>query len=459
MNTLLWINGCVGIIALIIVILDIIMKKRNNLLPYLSAVLLFILFLITPLIIPFYSDPVGFVFAELFLFGTALVILASVKYSEQFHYRSEFFAIVLFAVMGMSMLATSTDLITFYISLEIVTVSFFLLASYRKDRKSGEAGLKMYIQGFTASAFLLYGLSIIYGLTSSTNIAEIAVRLSGSTNYPLLVMASAFVIAGLGFKISLVPFHAWAPDVYEGAPTPVTLLLSIGSKAAGFAAILRLFVFALAGSADWAIVLSVLAVFTMFFGNLVAIPQHNIKRMLAYSSIAHVGYMMIGIIIGSGNGIASLLFYLIVYTLANITAFVSVIIFSNQTNSDEISDYSGLHRRNPFLALSLAVALLSLGGLPPLAGFVGKFFLFSTAVSSGYMVLAAFGVINSIISMYYYLNVIRHIYWLEPKSADKILVDRASLIALAVALAGVVIMGILPDRILTLVVTAARAFI
>lgn len=392
--------------------------------------------------------------------------------------RGDFYAVLIVAVIGASLMSAAADLIMIFLALETTSITLYLLAGYlRDDDRSTEAGLKYFLFGAFTSAFALYGLSLVYGLTGHTNIYALGKDLAtGGLPDPPVLIALGMVMVGFGFKISAVPFHFWTPDVYEGAPTPITALLSSASKAAAVGLLLRflLAVFpppellgALDGikdySAYWVQLTAVLAVVSMTLGNVLALVQTNIKRLLAYSTIAHAGYILIGVAAistdRSGDGVAAVAFYMFMYVLTNILAFGVVILFSNATGSDEIRDLAGLSRRNPWLALAMTVALLSLGGIPPAAGFVGKFLLFRAAVNANLVWLALVGIINVIIGLYYYLVVVKVMYMERGEDEDRpIPVTTPYSWALGIAVAGVLLFGtILVTPLLDWATDAAHA--
>ncbi|HEX7401139.1 MAG TPA: NADH-quinone oxidoreductase subunit N, partial [candidate division Zixibacteria bacterium] len=383
-------------------------------------------------------------------------------------YQGDYFGLILFSMVGMMFLASAGELLTLYVSLELTTIPLFVLAAYRKDeQKSSEAGLKYLILGGMSSALLLFGISLLFGLTGTTFLKELKTALivkfiSTGEVGPALTLSLIFIIAGLGFKLALVPFHMWVPDVYEGAPTPITAFLSVASKAAGIAAFLRIFFRAfLMVQVDWVLLLAVLASLAMIIGNVIALLQTNIKRMLAYSSIAQIGYILIGAVSASSTGASSIAFYVFVYMFANMGAFAAVIAFGNTTGSDEIKDYAGLSRRSPALAAMMAVFMLSLVGIPPLAGFMGKYYLFSSAIEQGYIWLVVVAILTSVISLYYYLGVVRQMYF-QVSSDEKtsaVAITTALKTALIISVIGVLIFGILPHIFLNLANQAAAVFL
>jgi NADH-quinone oxidoreductase subunit N len=419
-------------------------------------------------------DNFALFFKLLFLVIAALVILASVDYVKKFsRFQGEYYALVLLSALGMMLMAATAELISIYIALELVSISLYALSGFLKDPKSTEASLKYLLLGAVASAVLLFGMALVFGFTGKTQLGEIAgviqgLSLSGVLASPGLVLGIVLMIAGFGFKIAAVPFHMWVPDVYEGAPTPITAYLSVASKAAGFAVILRVFysAFGLPSwlSLDWGFIFAVLAAVGMTAGNIIAIPQTNIKRMLGYSSIAQAGYLMVGLAtVGFSpaadfGGRSALLFFLSSYALTNLGAFIAIIAISNKLDSDLIADYSGMGKRAPLLALALTLCLVSLIGMPPAAGFMAKFYIFSGAVKHGLLWLVVIAVINSVISAYYYLRVVKVMWLGEPASRVKIPSSGALRFALAISSLGVLVLGIVPGYIMQLAELAAKMF-
>ncbi|MBI2252691.1 MAG: NADH-quinone oxidoreductase subunit N, partial [Armatimonadetes bacterium] len=335
--------------------------------------------------------------------------------------------------------ASSNELITLFVSLELVSIPLYILASFnRNDQKSAEAGLKYFLLGALSSGILLYGMSLIYGTLQTTFLTNILLKLSKLEEFPLaLILGLIFVLAGLGFKIASAPFHMWAPDVYQGAPTPITAFISIGPKAAGIAVLSRLFLgYFITLKPDWTFILSILSIFSMTIGNLAALSQTNFKRMLAYSGIAQIGYILIGLTSASVSGLSGVLFYILIYALTNLGAFSIIIIYALETGSEEIKDYAGLVKRSPLLASILFLALLSLAGVPPLSGFIGKFYLFTSAFQAKLYFLVFMGIINSVISLYYYLSVSLEDTPLKVNFSFKL--------ALSLALIGIVFLGLYP---------------
>jgi NADH-quinone oxidoreductase subunit N len=308
----------------------------------------------------------------------------------------------------MMIMAGSIDLITAFVGLETMAVSFYILAGFIKpNQRSNEAAVKYFLLGAFSLGILLYGMSILYGVSGTTNLRGMATVLVGHDRDPMVVLAVILVVAGMGFKIAAGPFHMWAPDVYEGAPTPVTAFLSVGSKAASFAMLLRIFFEGLPSmSADWTLLFEVLAIVTMTVGNVAALTQTNLKRMLAYSSIAHAGYLLIGVVVNTPRGTSAMLIYLMTYSFMQLGAFAVIIMLRRKdVVGDDLKDLSGLSFRQPFAAFAMLLFMLSLGGIPPTAGFMGKLWLFGAAIDAHYYWLAVIGVLNSAISLYYYLRV------------------------------------------------------
>jgi NADH-quinone oxidoreductase subunit N len=391
-------------------------------------------------------DWLGFLFKMFFVFAAAVTALFFMD-TERLNRRAEAYLLLVVAALGMCLMASAADLVMLYLAIETTSIPLYILAGFLKeDDKSTESGFKYLLFGAMTSAVLLYGFSLIYGFSGKTSLYSLSLYFS---NFNLVAVGITFlVLAGLAFKVSLFPFHFWAPDVYEGAPTPVAGFLSTASKAAGFAVIIRLVtaVFPVV-NANWSLILAVLATLTMTVGNLIAMTQKSIKRMLAYSSIAHAGYAMIGVVAFSQFGMASVVFYLIAYVLTNLLAFGIVAIVGRGTGSDDFPAYSGLSRRNSTLGLAALVAFLSLAGMPPFAGFVAKFFVFAAAVRSGWTWLAIVGVLNSIVGLYYYLNVLKYIYLYRMENQDEgqhtVPVSRPVAIGLIVLVAGILLIGTL----------------
>jgi NADH-quinone oxidoreductase subunit N len=370
-------------------------------------------------------DPMG-AFFKCFLILTSFMVLLATPGSRELSQRNlgEFYALLLGTTLAMILLASSVDLLMLYLSLEMVSLGSYVMVGYLKnDRKSNEASLKYLLFGTVATGCMLYGITLLYGLTGTTQIAVIRKVLAGSMvsdgNSAILLIATAMILAGFGFKTAAVPFHFWCPDVYTGAPTPVTAFLSVGPKAAGFAILIRFFFTGFSRSSangeywtqfssiNWQLLLLIISIITMTLGNIAALRQDNMKRMLAYSSIAHAGYIFMGAVVLTSQGLQAILIYLITYLFMNLGAFLVVIEIYNRTGSFDLKDYSGLYRRSPFLTIAMTIFLLSLMGIPPFAGFFGKLYVFGAAVNRNLAWFAVVGALNSVIAVYYYARVIK----------------------------------------------------
>ncbi len=403
-------------------------------------------------------------FQWLFLAVTGVSALVSMKFNERESMnRGEYYALLLFACSGMSLMAMSSDLILTFLGIEILSIATYVLAGFKRtDARSNESSLKYFLLGSFAPAFLLYGISLIYGSTGSTNyeIIRALAKLQGTAQVTM-VIGMGLLLVGFGFKVALVPFHAWAPDVYEGAPTAVTAFMTVGPKAAGFAALLRVLAQALPSlGGDWAAILSLIAILTMTLGNVVAVLQGNVKRMLAYSAIAHAGYILVGVVANSAPGYGAVLFYLVIYTVMNLGAF-SIVLSLSQKGDQKVNldDYAGLGHRSPLVAAALSVFLISLAGIPLTGGFVGKFYLFSAAIQKGYLGLAIVGVLNSVISVFYYFRLMVIMYMREP-SDGRTETEQISFPVSAVIAIGVMFtfwLGVFPAWVLNLAYVSGLA--
>lgn len=398
-------------------------------------------------------DWMGFTFKMMFLFAAAITALLSADLARVGR-RGEFYVLMLASTLGMNLMASAGDLVMLYLAIETTSIPLYILAGFlTQDDKSTEAGFKYLLFGAMTSAVMLYGFSLLYGFSGTTSLYGLAQSAAGGQiPLPALFGSLMLVLVGFGFKISVVPLHFWAPDVYEGAPTPIAGFLSTASKAAGFAVLLRVLLAAFPlqleslpqGSfADyWVPILAALSTVTMTLGNTLALAQKNIKRLLAYSSIAHAGYALIGLVSLSGLGATSVVYYLVAYILTNLAAFGVVVIFGRATGSDEIASYAGMSRRSPWLALAMLVAFLSLAGMPPFGGFVVKFAVFAAAVNSGWIWLAVVGVLNSIIGLYYYLTVLKVVYLYRSEDDNKpIAITPQHATALVVLCIGIILIG------------------
>lgn len=413
------------------------------------------------------------IFFKLIIAAAAiLVILASQDYAGRFaRFKGEYYALILLSAVGMMLLVGTTDLIAIYVALELSSISLYVLAGFLKDQKSSEAGLKYLLLGAIASAVLLYGMAMVFGLTGTTRLGEIAAAVkSGQLASPALFMGLVLLASGFGFKIACVPFQMWVPDVYEGAPTPVTAYLSVASKAAGFGVIARVFftAFSLPAvlSIDWGMIFAILSAITMTVGNVMALAQKNVKRLLGYSSIAQAGYLMVGLAsIGMAStsdvlGRSGLLFFMASYALTNLGAFIAIIAISQKINSDEIDDYAGMGKRSPLLASALSLCLFSLTGLPPTAGLIAKFIIFNGAVQSGLLWLVIVAVINTCISAYYYLKVVK-VMWFNPAPSEEKVTSKSWALATALTIAclGVLVFGIIPGPLASFAQAAVKILV
>ena len=408
----------------------------------------------------------GLFFQRLFLLAAVFVSVMTDHLRTQIRRDlGEFHGLLLFATAGLLFVSRAQDFLTLFVSIELVTISLIILAaSSEGDGRSAEAGMKYVILGALASAFFLYGVAFIYGNTGSLSLDEVGAAVARASATPEgvgpgILLGLTLVIAGLAFKVAAVPFQFWVPDVYEGAPTPVTAFLTIASKGAGVAALIRVLVTAMAPLAEvWGFAFGVLAAATLLYGNLGAIPQTNIKRLLAYSSIGHAGFVLIGLAAASPAGIRGILFYLLAYAFSVLAAFLAIVGFSRATGSDSLSAYDGLWRRSPLLGAAIAVSFLSLAGFPPLSGFFGKFLLLLALLESPEKVwLAVLAGASIVVGLYYYLGVIRRVLVLTPVEDGPLPISPTLKVAIAVALFGTVLLGVYPGPFVSLAALAAQA--
>ncbi len=413
-------------------------------------------------------DPMSIFFKMVILVSTILIVMLSINYIDQLKTVSlgEYYALILFASAGAMYMAATADLIMLYIALELTSLGSYILAGYRKfDPKSNEAILKYFLLGLIASAMMLYGFSFIYGFTGHTQLASISSSLTApgsqvvsSVNFAMMAGVILALVA-FYFKIAAVPFHQWVPDVYEGAPTPITAYLSVIPKAAAFAVMARLLYVGFPAFVDqWKILFIVLSIMTMFVGNLAALLQTNIKRLLGYSSIAHAGYIIMGFAVVSERALSGILVYVALNIFFNIGAFAIVTALSDSGNSDTLEDYNGLAKRSPFLALTMFIFLIALAGLPPTAGFWGKALIFWAAIEGGLWWLAVIGLINTVISIYYYINIARHMYIVEPAAAEDIKTPSMFRAVIWITVIGTVLFGVLPGAIIEISKTVVKGF-
>ena len=410
-------------------------------------------------------DTFALFFKVVFLIAAALTVLMSVRYLEVESTRAgEYYFLILCATLGMMFMAGGTDLITLFIGLETMAISFYILTGFLKpSRRSNEAAVKYFLLGAFSLGILLYGMSLMYGLSGTTNLRTIATALAGQERDPRLILAVILVVAGMGFKIAAVPFHMWAPDVYEGAPTPITGFLSVGSKAASFAMLLRIFIEGLptmrvslsmaptmggvvAPDIGWGTLFYVLSIVTMTVGNFAALTQSNLKRMLAYSSIAHAGYLLIGVVAGTSRGVTAMLVYLFVYAFMQLGAFAVLSLMRREdVVGDELKDLNGLFFRQPFAAVAMLLFMLSLGGIPPTAGFMGKFWLFGAAIEQKYYWLAVIGVLNSAVSLYYYIRIVVYMMLKNEPTGSEPKQSPALAFAMVAAVVATLLLGVYPQ--------------
>ncbi len=414
-------------------------------------------------------DDFALFFNFLFAGIAAMIILASVDFLERSRFPAEYIALVLASTVGMMLMASTVDLIAIFVALELQAICFYVLVAFLKDTRSSEAALKYLLLGAVSTALTLYGMAYLFGLSGSTSLDGIAAYVADadSGTRSALVLAAVFLAAGLGFKMAVVPFQMWVPDVYQGAPTPVTAYLSVASKAAGFAVVMRIFVVALGEgliSSDWSNLFAAIAAMSMTIGNVAALVQTDIKRMLGYSSIAQAGTFLIGLAAVAAEdpqllqGTSSVVFFLGTYAFTNLGAFIAIIAISNKVGSYEISDYAGVARRSPWLAAGLAACLISLTGIPPTAGFIAKVYVFNSAVQADLIWLAMVGVLNSVVSAYYYLRVVLNMYTGEPASEERFQPSAYLGVAMVVAVVGLLIIGIYPNPLIQASESAAAVF-
>jgi len=462
-------------LALIVLIVDFFIKRRDKaVLGYISTIGLLVILpvaVMTRETAPSFggtviADGLSAYFNVIFILASLFTIIISMDYLKKNGIgRGEFYHIILIATVGMMVMASANDLITLYVGLELMAMSFYILVAFRTgDNRSVEGALKYLVLGALSSGVLLYGIAFAYGASGSTNLNAIAKGLVSGAGGTYLTFGLIFIVIGFGFKVAAFPFHLWAPDVYEGAPTPVTALLSIGSKAAAFAAFLRVFVVAFpAIHVQWAELLWILSAATMIFGSVVAISQKNIIRMLAYSSITHAGIILMGLLVYNQVGVAGILFYFLVYLFMNMGAFVIITHLRSDARGivrgENISDYSGLISTRPALAFLMALFMLSLAGIPPTGGFAAKFFILSAAVKGHYFWLASIGVVSTVISLFFYARVI---FYMFIKDYEPGLEHPATgvwyNIVLFCTAAGTVILGLYPGPFLNMAIEAAKPF-
>jgi len=412
----------------------------------------------------FISDGYSMFFKMIFILNVILTVLISMKYIEIEKVNlGEYYGLILFSTLGMMIMASAGDLIILYLGLELMALSTYILAGFlRYDMKSNEAAMKYFLLGAFASAFLLYGTSMIYGLTGTTDLKAISfyIMQNGLSGNPVLTLSMILLAVAFSFKIAAVPFHMWAPDAYEGAPTSITAFMSVGPKAAGFAVLGRVFLTAFGSvRVEWTAVLIPIAILTMGVGNVVALSQTNIKRMLAYASIAHAGYALLGIIAGTADGIAGVMNYMLIYAFMNVGAFAVIIMLRSEGfKGDDIADFEGLSKTHPLASALMLVFMFSLTGIPPTAGFMGKFYLFMSAIDAGYTWVVIIAVIFSAISAYFYLRIVMYMYMKEPKGKVQLTTSPAMSLALAITVIAVIAIGVLPSSVVNFARVAVAGF-
>jgi len=447
-----------AILSLLLVVLDLFIRRKETI-----GIISIISIAVVSYFVPqsfgsafggmFISDGYSVFFKFIFFISFILTVLISGRYLEiEGEVHGEYYSLLMFATLGMMLMASAGDLIVLYLGLELMALSLYILTGFlRSSTRSNEASLKYFLLGAFSSAILLYGITMIYAQTGTTDISAIAASLIDEKASVALLLPVIFLLVAFSFKIALAPFHMWTPDVYEGAPTSITAFMSVGPKAAGFAVLGRVFLTGLEPlNLNWIPILIALSILTMAVGNIIAIQQQNIKRMLAYSSIAHAGYALIGVIAGGPEGLSSMMNYLLIYTFMNIGAFSIVILLkSEQFQGEDIGDYKGLAKSHPLAAALMLVFMFSLTGIPPTAGFIGKFYIFKAAISAGYTWLAVVALLFSVISAYFYLRIVMYMYMHEPKGEPFKLSGSPSLgLALIVTVAMVIFIGIYPSPFL-----------
>ena len=403
----------------------------------------------------FVVDDFSVFFKMVFYLATGLCVLMSPRYLEEEDIaRGEYYVLLLFALSGMMIMASGLDLLSIYVGMELQALCLYVLTGFiRQERRSNEAALKYVILGSVSSGIFLYGLSLVYGITGTTQLTDMAAALvTGGAHDPALVLATVFLVTGLLFKVGAVPLHMWVPDVYEGAPTTITAFMSVAAKAAAFAILLRIFLDAMAPVAEiWVVVVAVIAVLTMALGSFVALVQTNIKRMLAYSSIAHAGFVLLGLVAGGPDGVASVMLYLLIYAFMNLGIFAIIIMMNTGDVSGEaIEDYAGFAKSHRGLALLMLIFLFSLAGIPPTAGFFAKFYILVALVEQGYVGLAVIAVLLSAVAAFFYIRIVMLMYMKEEARPFDLALTPSLRLAIAITAAGTVGIGLLPSWFLDL---------
>jgi len=475
MNTsLMSLEICVVVIGIALMLADLFVPaERRRFLAY-AAIAALAMLLVTNLGVyitgtafngMFVEDALAVFFKRFFLIAAILVLFMSVEFSDCIKAGvSEYYSLIIFALAGMLFAASANDLVMLFVSIELITVTFYVLTSFQRGRLiSLEAGVKYLILGALSSAFLVFGIALVWGTTGKLNFTELASVAAQFETNKIFLIGVLFVLVGLGFKIAAVPFQIWVPDVYQGAPTPTTAFLAAGSKAAGFVLLLRVLFSAVPSvTAHWADLLIVISAITILYGNLCALPQRNLKRLMGYSSIAHAGYLLLGVAALTVSGQAALLYYLAGYLFTVIAAFTVICVVMRHLDNEDISALAGLNRRSPLLATTMTLAMVSLAGIPPMAGFFGKFLLLKAilqqgAVNHGYYCLAFTALAGIVISFYYYFGVIRAIYWSKNASdLTPIPLSGGIKLSIAVCIAGMFWLGMFPNTVLNLATEAVK---
>ncbi|OQB88952.1 MAG: NADH-quinone oxidoreductase subunit N [Verrucomicrobia bacterium ADurb.Bin118] len=405
----------------------------------------------------FVQDALAVFFKRFFLLTTILVLVLAEEYSDRLAVGlAEYYALIVFALLGMLFAASAANLVLLFVAVELITSTFYILVGFTRGRvRSLEAGAKYLIFGALASAFMVFGIALVWGTTGKFNFSELAMVTTYFVDNPLFLFGVLFILVGLGFKVAAVPFQMWIPDVYQGAPDPTTTFLAVGSKAAGFVLLLRFLFAAIPDvTVQWTNLLMIGAGVTILYGNLCALPQRNLKRLLGYSSIAHAGYLLLGVAALSSAGQAAVLYYLSGYLFTLTAAFMIITLVMRHLDSEDISGLAGLHQRSPFLAAVMALAMVSLAGIPPLAGFMGKFLLLKAvieqgSVTAGYYGLAFVALAGVVISLYYYFGVVRAVYWSQAAASNEAITLSGPIrVALGVCVAGMLWLGLFPGGVL-----------
>lgn len=414
----------------------------------------------------FVEDAMALFFKRFFLVAAILVLFVTAEFSEKIAGGiSEYYSLIVFALAGMLFAASANDFTMLFVSIETITVTFYVLVSYQRSKlQSLEAGVKYLIIGALSSAFMVFGIALIWGTTGKMNFTELAAVAPQFLDNKIFLTGVLFLLAGLGFKISMVPFQIWAPDVYQGAPTPTTTFLAVGSKAAGFVLLLRVLFAAIpAVTAHWVDFLIIISGITILYGNLCALPQRNLKRLLGYSSISHAGYLLLGVAAITGSGQSAVMYYLAGYLFTTVAAFVVIALVMQNLETEDISGLAGLNQRSPILATTMTLSMASLAGVPPLAGFFGKFLLLKAVIQQGfassnhgYFCLTFVAIVGVLISFYYYFGIIRAIYWSkEAKDLSPIQLSGPAKLAIAICILGILWIGIFPNTVLNFANAAA----